>query len=397
MSTLRIPTLRAFTPLLEPARYKGAHGGRGSAKSHFFADNLIDEVLSEPTRAVCLREVQKSLDQSVKRLLEDKIIAYSLGRHFDVQRREIHVDNGGLIIFQGMQDHTAESIKSLEGYRIAWTEEAQSLSQRSLDLLRPTLRAPRSEMWFSWNPRLATDPIDVLLRGPDGPPPNSIVIGVNWRDNKFFPEELRVDMEWDRSRDIDKYMHIWEGHYQKNSEARVFQNWRVEHFETPPKVRFLFGGDWGFSVDPTVLVRAFIDGRRLFVDYEAYQIGCPIDHTPGLFRTIPEAQKWPITADSARPETIDYMRRHGFPRIRPAVKGPGSVEEGIQFLKNYDIVVHPRCVHTIDELTMFSWKVDRLTGQILPILDDKKNHVIDSLRYAAENVRRGSYTLEGVA
>lgn len=383
-----LPTPRAFVPLLRPARYKGAHGGRGSGKSHFFAELLVETALAVPgLRAVCVREVQKSLEQSVKRLIEDKIESLGVGGMFRVLKTEIETPSAGLIIFQGMQNHTADSIKSLEGYDVAWVEEAQSLSQRSLDLLRPTIRKPSSELWFSWNPAKATDPVDALLRSKDTPP-DAIVVEANWSDNPWFPDVLRKEMEWDRSRDPEKYAHIWGGQYQRNSEARVFRNWRVEAFEPPDGVTFYFGADWGFSVDPTVLVRCHIDGRTLYVDREAYRVGCEIDATPALFDTIEGSRKWKIVADSARPETISYVKRQGF-RIEPAKKGQGSVEDGIEFLKSYDIVVHPRCQHTIDELTLYSWKTDPLTGNVLPVLEDKKNHVIDALRYAIESVRRG--------
>jgi phage terminase large subunit len=135
-------------------------------------------------------------------------------------------------------------------------------------------------------------------------------------------------------------------------------------------------------------VRCHIIGRTIYVDYEAFMIGCEIVNTPELFLTIPEAEKWPIVADSARPETISHLRNHGFPRIMAAVKGQNSVTEGIEWLKSYDIVVHPRCQHTIDELTSYSYKVDPLTGKILPVLDDKNNHIIDALRYSCEAARR---------
>jgi phage terminase large subunit len=212
-------------------------------------------------------------------------------------------------------------------------------------------------------------------------------------------------MEWDRARDPDKYAHVWLGEYERHSESRVFHNWRVAEFETPDDAAFLFGGDWGFAADPDVLVRAYIIGRTLYVDWEAYQIGCEIDNTPDLFDQVgclacrPHApcngmgrghgmaRRWEIIADSARPETISYMQRHGYPRVLPAKKGPGSIEEGVQFLKNYDIVVHPRCPHVIDELTTYSFKRNPLTDQILPLLEDKKNHVIDALRYAVEKLR----------
>jgi len=385
---LEIQTPRVFLPLIEPARYKGAHGGRGSGKSHFFAEMMIERSIMAKTDAVCIRENQKSLDQSVKKLLESKIAALNAGMHFEVQDKRILSTAGGRIIFQGMQNHTAESIKSLEGFDIGWVEEAQTMSQKSLDMLRPTIRKPGSELWFSWNPRSDKDPVDVLLRG-DTPPPDSAVVEANFMDNPWFDQTTLVaEMGYDRGRDPEKYSHVWLGQYQRNSEARVFRNWRIEEFEAPEGVTFRYGADWGFSVDPSVLVRCYIDGRALYVDYEAYQVGCEIVNLPALFMSVPDSEKWPIVADSARPETISHMRKNGFPRILAAVKGARSLEEGVEWLKSFDIIVHPRCQHLIDELTLYSFKTDPLTGQVLPILADKDNHVLDALRYACEGVRR---------
>lgn len=387
MTALKIVTPRWYKPLLAEARYKGAHGGRGSGKSHAFAEALIERCLMRKTDAVCVREIQKSLSQSVKKLLEIKIEALGVGRLFEVQEACIKCPHGGIITFQGMQNHTADSIKSLEGYDIAWVEEAQSLSQRSLDLLRPTIRKQGSELWFSWNPNEATDPVDALLRGA-AIPPGAIVVAANYTENPWFPDVLRAEMEYDKRRDPDKYMHVWQGAYTRNSEASVFRNWIIEEFEAPKGTIFRMGADWGFSVDPSVLVRCYVDGRRLYIDYEAYMVGCEIDLLPDLFDRVPESRKWFITADSARPETISYMQKHGYPRINAAVKGAKSLEEGVEFLKSYDIVVHPRCKNAIDELTMYSYKTDPLTGKILPVLTDKKNHVIDAIRYACEAIRK---------
>lgn len=336
---------------------------------------------------VCIREVQKSLQQSVKRLLELKIESLGVESYFEVQHDRIKSKHGGIIIFTGMSNHTADSIKSLESFDIAWFEEAQTCSQRSLDLLRPTMRKETSELIFTWNPHLDTDPIDILLRS-DNPPPSSQVVRVNYSDNPWFPGVLKEEMQYDMKRDMEKYQHVWLGEYIANSESRVFKNWYVEEFETPEDATLRFGADWGFSVDPTVLVRCFIVGRKLYIDYEAYMVGCEITNTPELFMSVPESERWPIVADNARPETISYMRNHGFPKIVPAVKGPKSLEEGIEWLKSFDIIVHPRCVHTIDELTMYSYKTDNLTGQVIPLLDDKDNHVIDAVRYACESARR---------
>jgi phage terminase large subunit len=195
-------------------------------------------------------------------------------------------------------------------------------------------------------------------------------------------------MEFDRSRDIDKYDHIWLGKYRRNSEARVFKNWRVEEFDSPTNVDYRIGADFGFSIDPSCAVRCWIDGRNIYVDYEAWGLGVEIQNLPALFMSIPDAERWWMTADSSRPETISYLRNHGFPRITPALKGARSVEEGVEFIKGYDLIVHPRCAHMIDELTHYSYKVDKLTGQVLPVLEDKNNHMIDSVRYAVEGARR---------
>ena len=350
---------------------------------------IIERCLIERTYTVCLREIQKSLAQSVKRLLEIKIEALGVGHLFEVQESVIKAPHGGLIIFQGLQSHTADSIKSLESFDIAWVEEAQTLSQKSLDLLRPTMRKPGSELWFSWNPNLATDPVDALLRS-DNPPPDSVVVESQWYDNPFFPDVLKVEMEYDRKRDADKYAHVWLGKYQTNSQARVFKNWRIEEFDSNAGALYRLGADWGFSQDPSVLVRCYIDGRNLYIDYEAYMVGCEIDQLPDLFSRVPDSNKYFMTADSARPETISYMRNHGYPKINSAIKGAKSVIEGIEFLKSYDIIVHPRCKHTIDELTMYSFKLDPLTNEVTNILEDKHNHVIDALRYALEGARKAT-------
>lgn len=387
-STLRIKTPRwAKDFVSKPARYRGAHGGRGSGKSHLVAEYLIERSAIEKCDIVCVREVQKSLAQSVKKLLENKIQDLGVAHLFDVQREQIISTHGGRIIFQGMQNHTAESIKSLEGYDIAWVEEAQTLSQLSLDLLRPTIRKPNSEIIFTWNPRNATDPVDVLLRS-DEPPPNSIVVPVNYEDNPWFPDVLRDEMEYDKKRDPEKFQHIWRGAYVRNSEARVFKNWKVEEFDAPLDAVHRLGADWGFASDPTTLIRCHIVGRTLYIDHEAYRVGCEITDTPALFMTVPDSEKWPITADSARPETISHMRKNGFPKIMPAVKGAKSVEEGVAWLQSFDIIVHPRCIHTIDELTHYSYKTDPVTSIVMPVLEDKDNHVIDALRYACEGARR---------
>jgi phage terminase large subunit len=213
--TLQIPTAEVFEPLLAPSRYKGAWGGRGSGKSHFFAGLLIEDSLAERgLLSVCIREVQKTLKDSSKRLIEAKLKQFGLGEAdgFKVFNEVIQTPGDGAIIFQGMQDHTAESIKSLEGFKRAWWEEAQAASIRSLNLLRPTIRAENSELWFSWNARLKSDPVDVMLRG-DEKPTGSTVVQANWRDNPWFTAELEQERQDCLRMQPDQYDHIWEGGY----------------------------------------------------------------------------------------------------------------------------------------------------------------------------------------
>ena len=391
MSDLVIATPRVYAPLLAPARYKGVWGGRGSGKSHFFAEMLVEKALLEPgMRFVCIREIQKSLSQSVKRLIEDKIEALGVGSRFDVLEREIRTPGTGLIVFQGMQNHTADSIKSLEGFSGVWCEEAQTLSTHSLRLLRPTIRQPNSELWFSWNPDSPDDPVEQLLRGPNSIP-DAVIVQANWRDNPWFPQVLEDERRIDQARNQDEYEHVWEGGYVTISEAVIFHNRvSVERFETPEDARFFHGADWGFSQDPTVLVRCFVKDDILYVDREAFGYGVELDDTPSLFDSIPTSRKWPIKADCARPETISHIRRKGFPNIGPAEKWKGSVEDGVACLKSFKrIVVHEECRHTAKEFRMYSYKVDRVTGDILPIIADKWNHAIDALRYALDGYIRG--------
>lgn len=240
-----------FRQFIRPSRYKAAYGGRGSGKSHFFADAMVRNAAdSRGFRAVCIREVQKSLKESAKRLLEDKIAELGVSPKFDIKTDEIRTPGGGTIIFQGMQDHTAESIKSLEGFHVAWVEEAQTLSQQSLTLLRPTIRAPGSELWFSWNPRRKADPVDAFFRG-DMPPTDAIVVKANWSDNPWFPAELEQERLDDLRARPDQYEHIWEGDYAKVTEGAYY----ARHLSEARKE----GRIGKVAADPLMTIRLFCD------------------------------------------------------------------------------------------------------------------------------------------
>lgn len=271
---LQIDTPRWLLPFLEPARYKGAFGGRASGKSHAFAEMLLERCVMKKTRAVCIREVQISLKESVRQLLVDKIAKYGLGEQFEVLEAEIRCPHGGLIIFRGMQAYNAETIKSLEGYDVAWIEEAQTLSKTSLRMLRPTIRAPGSEIWFTWNPRHDSDAVDELLRGPV-PPANAVIRRVNWSDNPWLPDEMRQEMDDDRRRDPEMATHVWDGGYEIVTEGAYYatllahaeSEGRIGDFGYDPALPVITGWDIGMD-DYTAIWFAQENGNQIrFIDY----------------------------------------------------------------------------------------------------------------------------------
>ena len=339
---LNLDTPRVFVPILQPSRYKGAWGGRGSGKSHFYAELLIERCLMTPTRAVCVREVQKSLAQSVKQLLEDKIKHYGLESRFRLLNDRIETPNGGLIIFQGMQDHTATSIKSLEGFDIAWVEEAQSLSKKSLNLLRPTLRKPGSELWFSWNPDQDTDPVDLFLRGPNAPA-NAIVVRANWQDNPWLPQELRDEMELDRA-DADKFAHVWEGQYARAVEgayyadnlAQATTEGRISFVAADPLMRKRASWDIGVNDSTTIWVAQWVGREIRFLDYIEGQ-GQPLAYYVNALRAAGHGDALCILPhDGAVRDKVtatryeDHLRQAGMEVRTVANQGKGAALKRIE-------------------------------------------------------------------
>jgi phage terminase large subunit len=398
---LEIATPRWAVPLLKPARYKAVKGGRGSGKSHFFAELLVEEHVANPDqKSVCIREIQKSLQFSARELIKGKISSLGVSHLFEITQTEIRSKNGnGIIIFQGMQDHTSDSIKSLEGFDRAWVEEAQSLSARSIQLLRPTIRNENSEIWFSWNPDQPTDPIDQFFCGEKGLPDNAILVHVNYCDNPFLPKTLREEMEFDRKYNPDSFGHVWLGEYNKKADAQIFFNkWMVDEFEpTEDWGSPYFGLDFGFSTDPTAAVKCWIHDRNLYIEYEGGRVGLELDDTADyLNRKIPDICANVVRADSARPESISYLKRPDprkerkhIPKIEPVKKWAGSVEDGIMFIKSFKkIIIHTRCTEMQKEARLYNYKIDR-NGDILPEIVDKHNHYWDAVRYALGGMIKG--------
>jgi len=380
---ININVPKIFKRIIEPMRYKVFYGGRGSEKSWTVARYLIACSLARRERILCTREFQNSIQESVHHLLEDQIYNLGLSSLFTIRESYITSHTGSDFIFKGLAKGI-DGIKSTEGITKVWVEEAERISQRSLDILVPTIREKDSELFFTFNPQFIHDPI--YQRFIVKPPPNAIVQKVNWKDAPHFPEVLRLEMEHCKAVDYEKYMWIWEGNPRTISDAQIFKGkFVVEDFSSDGVENFRFGADFGFAKDPACLVRCFIRDGNLYVDYEAFGYGIELKDLAALYHKIPLVKKYQIWADSSRPETIAFLKlpENGGFRIAAADKWPNSVEEGIAFLRSFNkIVFHPRCTNGIFEAGSYSYKTDRLTDEVLPIPIDKNNHIFDSLRYS---------------
>lgn len=390
----------AMIPLLQtkicpsglPVRTRVAEGGRGGVKSWSFAQHAICEGAFSSLQFMCCREVQTSIKDSVHNLLVKQINRLKLSSLFDITDNEIRGVYGSRYIFKGLR-HNLDEIKSTEGIHRCWVEEAEKVSAESWNVLEPTIRENDSEMWISFNPKDEQSP--TYQRFVVNPPPDCIRAHLTYRENPWFPEVLRRQMEYCKATDEDRYQWIWEGMPQKYGQAVIFKKkLRVEEFETHPNVEFYFGADWGYGPDPTCLLRCYVHERKLYIDYSVYGYGFEIDDLPTHFKTVPGSQVWPIRGDSHRPDTISYLNRHDFPNCVGAVKGPDSVKDGIEFLQNFEaIIIHPRNQGVIDDFENYRWKVDKQTELILPIPLDKKNHGCDAARYATEPLRAEGTTI----
>lgn len=364
-------------------RYRVLYGGRGGTKSFAFADTLLVKCAFENKRVLCAREMQNSIKDSVYRLLCDRIEVLKLEPFYDIKKEGIASKCGSEFIFKGLR-HNITEVKSTEGIDIVWCEEAEKISEYSWEVLIPTIRNDGSEIWVSFNPE--EDKSATYRRFILNPPPSCISAHLTYKDNPFFSEALRKEMEYDKRTDYEKYLHIWEGQVKKYGEACIFHNKIfVEDFESPEDTEFKFGADWGFSVDPTVLQRCFIKDNILYLDYEFYAVGVEITELEAAFDTVPGSRKWKIVGDSERPDTISFLRKKGF-NIVGAEKGKGSVEDGIEFLRGFEkIIIHPRCKGAVTNFMNYRWKQDKITNEVLPVPMDASNHSPDAVRYALES------------
>lgn len=371
-----------FDPPLGAVRYRGGHGGRGSAKSWQYARALLIHGVVAPLRILCAREWQNSIRDSVHKLLADQVEENGLAGNYDVQEASIIGANGTEFIFKGLR-RDIMSIKSLEAIDICWIEEAATVSQRHWEVLDPTIRKPGSEIWATWNPELETDPTHQKFI--INPPANAIIREHQYDENPWLPPVLAVQAAAMKVSDPDAYQHIWRGGTWSRSKAGIFSDKCVVASFTPQANWSgpYLGADFGFAVDPATLVKSWIFDRRLYIEYCEYGIKLSNDDLERMYDRVPGSKQYVIRADSSRPDTISEMRSRKF-KIEAAPKGPGSVEDGIEHIRNaYDqVVIHPRCELAQQEAKLYRWKMDKLTDDPLPTPIDKHNHFWDAERYA---------------
>lgn len=381
----------AYRALFRPYRYKLYYGGRAAARSWSFAKALVTVAASPPPdpenpyRIGCFRQYQNSIKESVHANLAYQIRSSGLAPYFHIGRDNIRSIYGNEFIYGGLHQAMTDPtvLKSIEGLSHLWIEEGQRATKDALQLIRPTLRRPGSELWISMNTGDADDPVYQELI--EKTPPRMYRRKVTWRDNQFFLTlpELELERSYMQENDPEAYRHVWDGDVRKFSSAVIFRDKvEVRPFTTPEGVRFYQGADWGFADDPTTLLRCYIEDETLFVDREVWLRGCELEDIPKKFDALETSRTWPILADSARPEVISFVKRAGF-NIAGAEKWPGSVEDGIAHLRGFKkIIIHPRCTHLVEESRLYRYKVDRITEEVIPLIIDKHNHGWDALRYA---------------
>lgn len=391
---------------IEKARHRGAFGGRGSGKTHSFA--LMTAVrgymfaeAKERGVILCSREHLNSLDDSSLQEVKQAIASNEfLSEYYEVGEKYVRTKNRLIsYVFAGLRSNL-DSIKSKAKILINWTDEADSVSEIAYRKLMPTIRAKGSENWVTWNPERKESPTDTRYRLKT--PKSAVIVEINYTENPWFTEELEQQRQEDQELlDDNTYTWIWEGAYLENSNAQVLHGKvKVNEFE-PGKDWHgpYFGVDFGFAQDPTTGVKCWVFDNSLYIEYEGGKVGLELDDTSEYLTSMcPEIEKHVCRADSARPESISYLKRKGLPRMEGVKKWPGSVEDGITHLRSYkEIVIHPRCKETIKESRAYSYKVDKLTEEVLPVIIDKFNHYIDAIRYAVNPLIQRAGELPSVA
>lgn len=400
VAEIRLPPklVPVFTAPRGSVSYRALFGGRGSAKSYSAA--LIAAVwgYADRLRILCIREFQASIKESFHAELKAAIEATPfLAAHYDVGVDYIKGKNGTEFIFRGLR-RNEQSIKSLAKIDLTIIEEAEDIPESGWLVLEATVfRQPKSEIWALWNPRDEGSPVDKRFR--KHPPASALVVEINHSDNPFFPPGLERLRKLQQERlDPATYAHVWEGAYLQNSHAQVFHGKvHVEAFEPADNWDGPYlGGDFGFSQDPTAAVEVWVNGSDICIRREMFGKGIELDDIPHrVAHAIPGFENQVSRWDSADPAAISHIRRHGVPKATAVEKWPGSIEEGIRFLRSFArIVIHPDCVNMQREARLYSYKVNDAGDPTTKVVD-AHNHGWDAVRYAVGPlVRRKEFVFE---
>ena len=374
--------------LWTPARHKAIYGGRGSAKSWSVATFLAILSGQERKKIVCARQFQNSIRDSSKALIEKRLIHLGIRQQYHVTDQLIqHKGTKSEFTFVGLE-RNIESIRSLEGADIVLVEEARTIKAKSMEVLLPTVRNPGSYFIWLWNPEQPEDPVDSYFRGKQGPPPRSIVTFVDYTDNPYFyGTELPHEMEVLKAGNEARYKHVWLGDYDVSYESKIFSKVTVGRVNVPGNCPPRYGMDFGFGSDPSFVVKVYeIDAHNITYIAAEASGRVAMDQLPTLLRSVLNNDSDPVKADSSQPGTIEFLNRRGF-NVVGAVKGPGSVKTGINYLQGRRIIIDPDCEHMREEARLYSWMTDRVTGKVLQpsVPVDADNHGWDATRYAVED------------
>jgi phage terminase large subunit len=328
----------------------------------------------------------------VHALLVARIEALKLSAFFRVTDRMIEcIPTQSEILFAGLWANL-DSIKSLNDLSLAWVEESESISAQSVQILTPTIRGSHqdhgagAEIWFSCNP---DDERAVVMEFATGQRPDTIHAHVVYSDNPFFPSVLDAERQYLECVDDDRYRHVWLGAVNKVSDALIFRGKFVSEPFTPHADWPTYVGlDFGHASDPCAAVLVHVNDRTLYVSREFWALRAELDQLSTLLESaIPGSRQQRVYCDNSRPESIQFLRRHGHPEAVAAAKWPNSIIDGIAFLRSFErIIIAPECTHTLMEFRSYSYVLDRLTGQPAVEPQDKDNHIVDSLRYALSSL-----------
>ena len=373
--TIQIP--KEFKPLFNKNwREAAVYGGRFSLKSHTVARILLIKARQKKIRVACFREFQNSIAESSYQLLADLIKEYELNDFQLTQNSIINKITGSDFIFRGLWNNE-QSIKSIEGIDYAWIEEAQTISEKSLEVLVPTVRKEGSQLIYTYNRLLEEDPVHkrLVLEGR----PNTLVINVNYdiaEKYGFLPQVIKDEIEDDKKNRPTLYKHKWLGEPFSN-ERKVYKDW-LRREEIPHEARLeRYGLDFGYTNDPTGIVAIYKYNNGFILDEITYQKGLSNKEIADIFKNLDQAI---VIADSAEPKSIDEIRSYGV-NIYPAVKGQGSIYQGIQYIQDQRISYTKRSHNLEKEYNNYLFKVDR-EGRITNDPEDRFNHLLDAVRYA---------------